>query len=117
MPNTIKIIMRSSGIINNATFDGITIYKVKFSVDICNPLIGQVIQCIVGNINKSHIICYINTLETSPLEIYLFKNHHLNNNDFLQLKNDNIINVKIAGSTLKYKDKQIITIAQYINSV
>ena len=117
MPNSIKIVTRSLGLINNANFDGITTYKIQFTADICNPNIGQVIQCNIGNIDKSQIICYIDTIDTSPIEIYLFKHHHLNNNEFLQLKIGNIINVKIGGSKWEYKDKQIITIAHYINTV
>ena len=84
MPDSVKVIVRSLGIINNANFDGITTYKVQYTADVCNPGIGQIIQCEIGNIDKSQIICYIDTpherqastlAEKSPLEIYLFKHH------------------------------------------
>jgi DNA-directed RNA polymerase subunit E'/Rpb7 len=133
IPDSVKIIIRSVGMINNANFDGITTYKIQYTADICNPVIGQVIQCQVGNIDKSQTICYImqnNVLpksmpdvantsdsETSPIEIYLFKHHHLGNTEFLELKKNDIINVKIGGSKWEYKDTQIISIAQYINKV
>jgi DNA-directed RNA polymerase subunit E'/Rpb7 len=115
IPNSIKIVMRSLGIINNANFDGITTYKVKYTADICNPAKGQVIQCVVGNIDKSQVICYIDTPEKSPVEIYLFKHHHLGNIEFSQLEKGDTINVKIGGSKWEYRDRQIISIAQYIN--
>jgi len=117
MPGSIKIVMRSLGIINNANFEGITTYKIKFTADICNPAIGQNIQCEVGNIDKSQIICYIDTPDKSPVEIYLFKHHHLNNTEFTKLQVNNIIHVKIVGSKWEYKDRQITTIAQYITTV
>jgi hypothetical protein len=117
IPNTINIIMRSMGIINNANFDGITTYKVKYTTDICNPAIGQHVQCQISNIDKSQIICYVDTPEKSPIEIYLFKHHHLGNIEFAELQPGDIINVKIGGSKWEYKDKQIISIAQYINKV
>lgn len=128
MPNSVKIVMRSLGIINNANFDGITTYKIKYTADICNPVIGQVIQCQVGNIDKSQTICYVDTPDTastknlelsekSPIEIYLFKHHHLGNTEFAQLQKGDIINVKIGGSKWEYRDKQIISIAQYVNKV
>ena len=146
MPNSIKIIVRSLGIINNANFDGITTYKIQYTADICNPGIGQIIQCEIGNIDKSQIICYVDTPngdlqqratperpiqplvldsrlrfsatpEKSPLEIYLFKHHHLGNTEFAGLQKGDIVNVKIGGSKWEYKDKQIICIAQYINKI
>ena len=117
MPDSIKIIVRSLGIINNANFDGITTYKVQYTSDVCNPGIGQIIQCEIGNIDKSQIICYIDTPEKSPLEIYLFKHHHLGNTEFAALQKGDIVNVKIGGSKWEYKDKQIISIAQYVNKV
>jgi len=125
MPGSVKIIVRSLGIINNANFDGITTYKVQYTADVCNPSIGQIIQCQIGNIDKSQIICYIDTddlqfsatPEKSPLEIYLFKHHHLGNTEFAGLQKGDIVNVKIGGSKWEYKDKQIISIAQYVSKV
>lgn len=115
MPNSVKIVMRSLGIINNANFDGITTYKVKYTADICNPVIGQIVQCIVGNSDKSQTICYIDNPDKSPVEIYLFKHHHLGNTEFAGLQKGDVINVKIGGSKWEYRDKQIISIAQFIS--
>jgi DNA-directed RNA polymerase subunit E'/Rpb7 len=117
MPDSIKIIMRSLGIINNSNFDGITTYKVKYTADICNPVIGSIIECAVGNIDKSQIICYIDNPDKSPLEIYLFKHHHLGNTEFAQLQKGDVINVKIGGNKWEYRDKQIISIAQFISKL
>lgn len=123
MPTSVKILVRSLGIINNASFDGSTTYKITYTADICNPVIGQIIQCQVGNIDKSQTICYImqnNTndlAETSPIEIYLFKQNHLGNTDFMKLKVGDIINVKIILSKWEFKDQQIISIAQYVNTI
>ena len=113
--DSINIQTRSLGMINNASFDGMTTYKIKFTAEVCNPVIGQVIQCQVGNIDKSQVICYINDQpENSPLEIYLFKHHHVGNSEYSELKKGDLINVKIGGSKWEYKDTQINSIAQYI---
>jgi DNA-directed RNA polymerase subunit E'/Rpb7 len=117
VPNSVKILTRSLGIINNSNFDGITMYKVGFSVDVCNPAIGEIIQCQVHNIDKSQVICYVDSPETSPLEIYLFKHHHVGNIDFANLKNGDIVNVKVGGSKWEYRDNRIITITQFITKV
>jgi DNA-directed RNA polymerase subunit E'/Rpb7 len=117
MKDTINIKSRSLGKINNASFDGMTTFNVIFTCDICNPVIGQIIQCKVGNIDKSQIICYIDEHELSPIEIYLFRQHHVGNVEFASLKIGDIINAKICGSKWGYKDTQINSIAQYVNLV
>ena len=117
MPNTVSIQSRSLGKINNASFDGMTTFNVIFTCDICNPVIGQIIQCKVGNIDKSQVICYIDEYEVSPVEIYLFRQHHVGNVEFSNLKMGDIINAKIGGSKWGYKDTQINSIAQYVNLV
>jgi DNA-directed RNA polymerase subunit E'/Rpb7 len=117
VPDSIKILTRSLGIINNTNFDGITMYKVKYNVDICNPAIGQMIQCTVFNIDKSQVICYVNNPETSPLEVFLFKHHHTGNTEFTGLKIGDMVNVRVGGTKWEYRDKQIITIAQFVNKL
>ena len=112
--NSVKIQTRSLGMINNASFDGKTTYKVKYTADVCNPVIGQIIQCQVKNIDKSEVMCYIDTPETSPIEIYLFKQNHVDNAEFMKLKLDDVINVKIAGSKWEHNSKQIMSIAKLV---
>jgi hypothetical protein len=54
-------------------------------------------------------------MDGSPVEIYLFKHHHVGNVEFSMLKEGDIVNVKIAGSKFKYRDTQIIAIAQFLD--
>lgn len=117
VPGSIKILTRSLGIVNNTNFDGITMYKVKYSVDVCNPAIGQIIHCAVFNIDKSQVICYIDNPETSPLEVFLFKHHHTGNTEFGGLKIGDMVSVRVGGCKWEYRDKQIITIAQFIGKL
>ena len=118
LKNSIDIQSRSMGVLNNASFDGRTTYKVKYTANVCNPVVGQIIQCRVDNIDKSQVICYIDEpIENSPLEIYLFKHHHVGNAEFGALNKGDIITVKIGGSKWEYRDIQINTIAQFISLV
>ena len=117
MPNSIKIKSRSLGNINNANFDGATIYNITFTATICNPTIGQTVVCYVGSIDKSQTVCYLNTVTVSPVEIYLCKNNHIGNVEFINLKINDKIKVKIAGSKFNYKEPQIIAIAQFIEKI
>ena len=116
MPNSIKIVSRTLGSINNANFTSIITYNVIFHANICNPGIGAELQCYVSSTDKSQIVCYIDGVPTSPMEIYLYKNHHTGNVDFVNLKiNDKII-VKILASKFSFGDNQIIAIAQFIKN-
>ena len=113
--DSVKIQSRSLGMINNASFDGMTTYKVTFTADVCNPANGQIIQCQVGNIDKSQTICYLDDPpESSAMEIYLFKHNHVGNQEFDDLKKGDVINVKIIGSKFENRDTQISSLAQYI---
>jgi len=115
IPNSIEIKTRSLGMINNASFDGKTTYKIKYTASVCNPMVNQIIQCIVCNIDKSQVICYIDNPEQSPIEIYLFKHNHVGNVEFATLKEGDIVNVKIGGSKWEYKDTQINSIAEFVS--
>lgn len=117
VPDSLKILTRSLGIINNTNFDGITMYKVKYSVDVCNPAVGQIIHSTVFNIDKSQVICYVDNPETSPLEVFLFKHHHTGNTEFAGLKIGDMVIVRVGGSKWEYRDKQIITIAQFVGKL
>jgi DNA-directed RNA polymerase subunit E'/Rpb7 len=113
-PGSVSIVKRSVGVLNNSSFEDITTYKVTYTVNVCNPVNGQIIQCEVGNIDKSQVICYVGTHDNSPVEIYLYKHFHVGNNDFIALKKGDVINVKIGISKWEYKDTQITSIAQFI---
>ena len=117
MPNTVEITKRSVGLINNSSFDGKITYKVNYIANVCKPCDNIIVKCIVTSIDKSQIICYIDNKETSPLEIYLFKHNHQGSDEFLTLKEGDIVNVKIGGSKSQHKDTQIVCIAQYLDKV
>ena len=117
IPNTVEIKKRSSGLINNSSFDGKITYKVNYIANVCKPVDNIIVECIVISIDKSQIICYIDDKKTSPLEIYLFKHNHQGNDEFLNLKEGDIINVKIGGSKSQHKDTQIVCIAEYLDKV
>ena len=116
IPDSIKIQTRSMGIINNSNFDGLTTYKIKYTADVCNPTIGQIVDCQVENIDKYQVICYVDVPDKSPLEIYLFKQHHVGNTDYAALKKGDIIKVKIGGNNWSYRDTQIVSIAQFVSN-
>ena len=110
-PNSIKIIKRSIGCVLASHFNGNILYNIEFTVDVCNPLEGQIIDIVVKNINKMGILGGIPDDDESPLNILLARQHHLDNEAFLNLKEGEIIQGKIIGKRFEYGGDQISIIA------
>jgi len=110
-PNSIKIIKRSIGQVLASHFNGNILYNIEFSVDVCNPLEGAVIEAQVKNINKMGILAESSDKE-SPLNILLARQHHIDNETFSNLKIGEAIECKIIGKRFEYGDNQISVIAK-----
>jgi len=108
--NSIKIIKRSIGQVLSSHFNGNILYNIEFSVDVCNPLEGAIIDVEVKNINKMGILADSSDKE-SPLNILLARQHHIDNETFTNLKIGEAIQCKIIGKRFEYGDNQISVIA------
>jgi len=116
-PNSSKIITRTEGKMNVATFDGNIIYNVRYEVEICNPMEDQIIECVVADNNKSIVSAYVEDSETSPLNIILARQHHIGNKEFISLKNGDTVRIRIISKLFEYLDRQILVIGQFLNKV
>lgn len=113
--NSVNVLSRSLGVMNNSNFDSGVHYVVVYSADVCNLTNGQVIEAEVENIDKSQIICYIGNSNESPIEIYMFKHHHVGNIEFANLSKNDIVKIEIACSKYDFNDTQIVAIGKYIS--
>lgn len=104
------ILKRSMGEIQQGQFNGSCVFKVVYSVDICSPVEGMIIKCVVRNINKMGLFCELAGFDPSPLSLILAKQHHLKNADFEKVKPNDIINVEIIGVKIEYNEEQITCI-------
>ena len=109
--NSAKILKRSIGSVLTSHFNGNILYNIEFSVDVCNPLEGNIIDIVVKNINKMGILGSIPDEEETPLNILLARQHHIDNEKFLNLKEGEIIQGKIIGKRFEYGGDQISVIA------
>ena len=114
-PNSITILKRSMGSIIQSHFNGSILYNIKFSIKVCNPLEGSIINAFVKNINKMGILASISDTENgnddSPLNILLARQHHIDNADFFTKNIGDSITIKIIGKRFEFGDNQISIIA------
>ena len=113
--NSVKILSRSLGVMNNSNFDSGVHYVVLYSADVCNLTNGQVIEAEVDNIDKSQVICYLGNSYDSPIEVYMFKHHHVGNSEFANLNKNDIVKIEISCSKYDFNDTQIVAIGKYIS--
>lgn len=113
-PNSTKIISRSNGQMNIANFNGNITYTIKYTADVCNPKIDNIIECIVSDNNKSAVNAYYDNEDTSPLNIFLPKQHHIGNTEFIKLNKNDLIKIKVTGTKYEYLDQEILVLGQFI---
>ena len=105
---SLKIINRSVGKIYDGHFSGDIVYKIKFSVEVCNPPEGQIINCIIYNNNKMGIIAGIGeNSRDSPLMILLPRHHHQDKDIFRDVDVGDSITIEIVGKKFELNDEQI----------
>lgn len=113
-PGSIKMLSRSNGKMEIEKFDGDITYYIKYQADICNPANSMVIDCYVSDNNKSAVFCYYENEKTSPLKIFIPKQYHLGNAEFVKLSKGDYIEVEIVVSKFSYLDKEIYTLAKFL---
>ena len=108
--NSVKILKRSCGIAQMSSFNGNSLHHVLYSIDICNPLEGNIIEVQAININKMGILAGIPYEQQSPINIMLAKQHHIENESFDKIKVDDIFKIKVIGKRYEYGDTSISVI-------
>ena len=109
-PDSVKVITRSMGEILQGQFNGSCVFYVKYSVDVCAPVEGMVVRCVVLNINKMGLLCELPDINPSPLNLILAKQHHMKNPKFEKVKVNDIIDVEIVGVRIEYNEDRILCI-------
>lgn len=113
-PKSVKVLTYSSGKI----YDGNKIhFEVVFECDICLPVEGMIIEATAVNITKAGIRAEIKQDEevnSSPVVIFLARDHHYQQEYFSSIKENDKIKVKVIGIRFELKDKYISIIAQLI---
>ncbi len=113
--NSIKILSRSLGKINQAYFTGLPVYDLKYQAEICNPPIGSIIECIIKDETKMGLVCRVNDSD-NPLDIVVPSQWHFDNKKYTMLEPEMKIKVKIARKRHESGDNNVSVIASLVST-
>ena len=73
----------------------------------------MIIQCVIKNITKAGLRCELNE-DISPLVIFVARDHHYNNEEFNNLNENDMINIRIIGQRFELNDSYICVISEFL---
>jgi len=108
-PNSVNILTYSSGIIKAEYI----VFDVAFECQICSPVEGMHIDCVIKNITKAGVRAEISEVPT-PVIIFIARDHHYKSTYFSDIKPEQSIKVKVIGQRFELNDKYISIIAELL---
>jgi DNA-directed RNA polymerase subunit E'/Rpb7 len=103
-----KIITYSCGNI----YGNVALFTIVFEYLVCNPPNGMRISCVVNNITNAGIMGLANNMDISPVNIFIARDHHYNIPYFSQLKNSDVVMVRVIGQRFELNDSAVFIIAE-----
>jgi DNA-directed RNA polymerase subunit E'/Rpb7 len=103
-----KIITYSCGNI----YGNVALFTIVFEYLVCNPPNGMRISCVVNNITNAGIMGVANNTDISPVNIFIARDHHYNIPYFSQLKNEDVVMVRVIGQRFELNDSAVFIIAE-----
>ena len=85
--------------------------NVVFECEICLPVEGMILSCIIKNKTKAGIRAEIDE-DPSPVIIFIARDHHNNNQTFIKANEGDTINVSVIGQRYELNDKYISVIGE-----
>lgn len=110
-PNSSKIIRYSSGVIERGNK---VIFEVIFECDICLPVEGMLMTCVVKNVVKAGVRAEVANEVPTPVIIFIAKDHHYNMQQFNDIQVGDIISVRVIGQRFELNDKYVSVIGELV---
>tara|TARA_B110000285_G_C14800853_1_gene457370 strand:- start:206 stop:715 length:510 start_codon:yes stop_codon:yes gene_type:complete len=108
-PNSTKIVSYSSGLL----IDTQVMFEVVFECLVCCPVEGMRLKCTVQNITQAGIRAVIKE-DTSPIIVYITRDHHYNNTYFNKVTDGEEITVRVIGQRYELNDLHVSVIGEII---
>jgi len=110
-PNSCKIIKYSSGLIERGNN---IVFEVVFECDICFPVEGMLIKCVVKNVVKAGIRAESASDVPTPVVVFVAKDHHYNIQQFNNIQVGDNISVRVIGQRFELNDKYVSIIGELV---
>ena len=111
-PGSSKILTYSSG---ELSADNV-VFEVVFECLICCPVEGMHISCVAKNITKAGIRAEVESgTESSPVIIFIARDHHYKNKIFSKIKENDNIRVRVIGQRFELNDPNISILGELID--
>ena len=108
-PNSSKVIRYSCGTIERGTD---IVFEVQFECDICFPVEGMSVSCVVKNIVKAGIRAESSMEMPSPFVVFIPRDHLTSNQHFNDIQVGDTITARIIGQRFELNDKMISIIGE-----
>jgi len=109
-PGSCRVVSYSSGELS----DSDVIFEVVTECQVCLPVEGMHIRCIVKNITESAGIKAETGDDPSPVVIYIARDHHFDNSKFNKVKVGDTIMARVIGQRFELNDSYVSIIAELI---
>lgn len=110
-PNSTKIVKYSSGTIDRGNN---IVFEVVFECDICFPVEGMLINCVVKNVVKAGLRAESSTDVPSPIVAFVAKEHHYNSQQFNDIQVGDNITIRVVGQRFELNDKYVSIIGELV---
>ena len=111
-PNNIKIITTSAGIISSDYI----VYEVLYECMICHPVEGMQFIANVKSVTKAGIHARIHDNDDNiPIMAFVSRDHNNMDENFYEVKDQDVIVIKIIGIRYEVNDEKICAISLFIS--
>lgn len=111
-PNSVDILTYSSGMIERGNSVSFT---VVYKCEVCFPVQGMKLNCVVKNVTKAGIRAELPTKEPSPIVVFIARDHFAQSREFNNVKVNDQIHVTVIGQRFELNDNYISVIGSFGN--
>jgi len=112
----VRSILSAHRISSGELFGNKVLFECVFECLITNPVESTLINCVAKSLTKVGVRAELELEDgSSPYIIFIARDHHYNNEMFSQIKENDILQVRILGQRYELNDKFISIIAELIS--
>jgi DNA-directed RNA polymerase subunit E'/Rpb7 len=113
---SVSLLKRSIGVATSNDTNGYVTFDVLYSIDICNPMSGEIYPCIIKKSNKMGFLAQ--PLEKpNPLVIVIAKQHVQDKDLLNSIQEGDYVSVKIIGARFDLGDDKISVVATLLGRI